>query len=209
MPSNIKDRYGMTLSTNSPDAAARWQEGVDLLLGQNYGAEEKLQEAIDLDEGFAAAHGCLAFLHMTRARPEEAKESAKRGLELADGITDRERHHIEAVDLWANGKGTDAVRLAREHLAEYPRDAVLMRLAQRLYMLGCSGAGVQHFPPALFAMMNEVAPHCGDDWAFLGQYAFAHHEMGIIDKAMELAQRSLELNPRQRCSRPLRNPFIL
>jgi tetratricopeptide (TPR) repeat protein len=195
MPSNIKDRYGMTLSTNSPDAAARWQEGVDLLLGQNYGAEEKLQEAIDLDEGFAAAHGCLAFLHMTRARPEEAKESAKRGLELVDGITDRERHHIEAVDLWANGKGTDAVRLAREHLAEYPRDAVLMRLAQRLYMLGCSGAGVQHFPPALFAMMNEVAPHCGDDWAFLGQYAFAHHEMGIIDKAMELAQRSLELNP--------------
>ena len=195
MPANLKDRYGMTLSTNSPAAADRWQEGVDLLLAQNYGAEEKLQEAIDLDEGFALAHGCLAFMHMTRARPEEARESAKQGLALADGITRRERHHIEAVSLWAHGKGPYAIKRAKEHLTQYPRDAILMRVAQRLYMLGCSGAGEPHFPPALFAMMQELAPHCGDDWAFLGQYAFAHHEMGHIDQALQLAQRSLELNP--------------
>ena len=194
MPGNRKDRYGMTLTTNSTAAADRWQEGVDLLLAQNYGAEEKLQEAIDLDEGFAIAHGCLAFLHMTRARPQEARQSATRGLELAGGITDRERRHIEAVDLWTNGKGPDAVAMAKEHLADYPRDVILMRVAQRLYMLGCSGAGEPTFPPALFALMNQLAPHCGDDWAFLGQYAFAHHEMGILDKALSLAQRSLELH---------------
>ncbi len=195
MPGNIKDRYGMTLSTNSPEAAERWQEGVDLLLSQSYGAEEKLQEAIDLDEGFAIAHGCAAFLHMTRARPDQARESVKRGMELADGITSRERRHIEAVNLWANGQGPNALKLVKEHLAEFPRDAVLQRLAQRLYMLGCSGAGDPTFPPSLLALMNEVAPHCGDDWAFLGQYAFAHHEMGILDKALKLAERSLELNP--------------
>ena len=195
MPGNIKDRYGMTLSTNSPAAADLWQEGIDLLLSQSYGAEEKLQEAIDTDEGFAIAHGCLAFLHMTRARPDQARESVKRGLELADGITDRERRHIEAVNLWANGKGPDALRLVREHLVEWPRDSVLHRLAQRLYMLGCSGAGDPSFPPALLAMMDEVAPHCGDDWAFLGQYAFAHHENGILDKALSLAEKSLEMNP--------------
>ena len=195
MPSNTKDRYGMTLSTNSPNAADRWQEGIDLLLSQSYGAEEKLQEAIDLDEGFAIAHGCLAFLHMTRARPDQARESVKRGLELADGITDRERRHLEAVNLWANGKGPDALHLVKEHLVNFPRDAVLHRLAQRLYMLGCSGAGDPAFPPSLLALMDEVAPHCGDDWAFLGQYAFAHHENGILDKALSLAERSLELNP--------------
>ena len=195
MPSNIKDRYGMTLSTSSPNAADRWQEGIDLLLSQSYGAEEKLQEAIDLDEGFAIAHGCLAFLHMTRARPDQARESVKRALELADGITDRERRHLEAVNLWAHGKGPDALSLVKEHLGESPRDAVLHRLAQRLYMLGCSGAGDPHFPPSLLAMMNGLAPHCGDDWAFLGQYAFAHHEMGILDKALSLAERSLEINP--------------
>ncbi|MDE2778453.1 MAG: tetratricopeptide repeat protein [Chloroflexota bacterium] len=195
MPGTIKDRYGMTLSTSSPAAADSWQEGIDLLLSQSYGAEEKLQEAIDLDEGFAIAHGCLAFMHMTRARPDQARESVKRSLELADGITDRERRHLEAVNLWANGKGPDALRLVREHLAECPRDAVLHRLAQRLFMLGCSGAGDPVFPPSLLALMNELAPHCGDDWAFLGQYAFAHHEMGILDKALSLAEKSLEMNP--------------
>ena len=195
MPGNIKDRYGMTLSTNSPAAADRWREGVDLLLSQNYGPEEKFQEAIDLDEGFALAHGCLAYMHMLRARPDEARESAKQGLDLADGITRRERRHIEAVSMWAHGKGPYALKRTREHLAECPRDALMLRLAQRLYMLGCSGAGVADFPPALFALMQEAAPHCGDDWAFLGQYAFAHHEVGILDEALRLAERSLEQYP--------------
>ena len=34
-----------------------------------------------------------------------------------------------------------------------------------------------------------------DDWAFLAEYAFAHHETGQLDKANELAQRSLDINP--------------
>ena len=195
MTTVCKDRYGMTLSTNSPAAAAAWQEGADRLLAQQFGPEEKFQEAIDLDEGFALAHGCLAYMYMLRAQPEQARASAKRGLALAAGIPRRERRHIEAVSMWAHGKGPYAIRRVHEHLAEYPQDALLMRLAQRLYMLGCSGAGVPDFPPALFALMNEVAPHCGDDWAFLGQYAFAHHEVGILDKALALAQRSLDQYP--------------
>ena len=99
------------------------------------------------------------------------------------------------MNLWANGKGPDALGLIREHLAECPRDAVLHRLAQRLFMLGCSGAGDPFFPPSLLSLMNELAPHCDGDWAFLGQYAFAHHENGILDKALSLAERSLEMNP--------------
>ena len=195
MPGHLKDRYGMTLSTHSPAAAACWQEGADRLLAQQYGPEEKFQEAIALDEGFALAHGCLAYMYMLRANPEAARESAKRGLALADGIPRRERRHIEAVSMWAHGKGPYALRRAQEHLAEYPRDALLLRLAQRLYMLGCSGAGVADFPPALFALMQQSAPHCGDDWAFLGQYAFAHHEVGILDQALKLAERSLTQYP--------------
>ena len=195
MPGQLKDRYGMTLSTNSPAAAACWQEGADRLLAQQYAPEEKFQEAIALDEGFALAHGCLAYMYMLQANPEAARASAKRGLALADGIPRRERRHIEAVSMWAHGKGPYALRRAQEHLAEYPRDALLLRLAQRLYMLGCSGAGVADFPPALFALMQQSAPHCGDDWAFLGQYAFAHHEVGLLDQALELAERSLAQYP--------------
>ena len=195
MPSQIKDRFGMTLSTSSTAAAERWQEGVDRLLSQNHGPELKFQEAIELDEGFAMAHGCLAYWYQQRARPEEAKQTMVQALTLASGISRRERQQIQAVSHWINGRGRDSITLIKEHLAEFPRDGLLMRLAHRLYMLGCSGAGSPNFPPEFLALLNGVASQCMDDWAFLAEYAFAHHETGYLEEARSLAQSSLDLNP--------------
>ncbi len=195
MPNTSKDRYGMTLSTSSPTAAERLQEGRDRLLSQNEGPETQFHEAIALDEAFAVAHGYLAFWYMQRARPEEARASAKHALSLAPGITRRERQQLEAISFWINGAASQALARLKEHLSEFPRDALLMRLAHRLYALGCSGAGVANFPPEFLALLQGVAPHCREDWAFLGEYAWAHHETGFLDESMRLAQRSLELNP--------------
>ena len=195
MPSQIEDRFGMTLSTSSTAASELLHEGVDRLLSQNHGPELKFQEAIELDEGFAMAHGCLAYWYQQRARPEEAKETMAQALALASGITRRERQQIQAISHWINGKGRDSIALIKEHLAEFPRDGLLMRLAHRLYMLGCSGAGSPNFPPEYLALLNGVAPQCMDDWAFLAEYAFAHHETGYLEEARRLAQSSLDLNP--------------
>ena len=49
MPNLAKNRYGMTMGTPSPRAAERCQDGIDLLLSQGYGPEEKFQEAIEID----------------------------------------------------------------------------------------------------------------------------------------------------------------
>ncbi len=73
MPSSIRDRNGWTLTTSSPEAVDRWQDGLDRLLSQNHAPEAKFAEAIELDEGFALAHGYLAYWLMQRARPEEAR----------------------------------------------------------------------------------------------------------------------------------------
>ena len=195
MRNRIQDRFGMTLSTSSTAAAECLQEGIDRLLSQNHGPELKFQEAIELDEGFAMAHGCLAYWYQQRALPEEARETVIRALALASGVTRRERQQIEAVSHWINGRGRDSISLIKEHLIEFPRDGLLLRLAHRLYMLGCSGAGSPNFPPEYLALLQSVEALCMDDWAFLAEYAFAHHETGQLDKAMELAQRSLEINP--------------
>ena len=195
MPGHIEDRFGMTLSTSSVAAAERWQEGVDRLLSQNHAPEVKFQEAIDLDEGFAIAHGCLAFWYQQRARPEEARQTIEKALALSPGITRRERQQIETVAHWIHGRGRDSIGLIKEHLNEFPRDGLLMRLAHRLYMLGCSGAGSPDFPPEYLGLLRKVAPHCMDDWAFLAEYAFAHHETGYLDAAWQFAQASLDINP--------------
>jgi len=94
----VKDRFGMALSTESTAAAAEWQQGVDKLLSQNHGPELQFIRAIELDEGFAMAHCCLAFWYQQKARPEDAKRASKRALALAPGVSRRERQQIEAVD---------------------------------------------------------------------------------------------------------------
>jgi tetratricopeptide (TPR) repeat protein len=44
------------------------------------------------------------------------------------------------------------------------------------------------------ALCERVAPHYGDDWAFLGLFAFALNEVGRNDEARRLVERSLALN---------------
>ena len=190
-----KDRYGLPLTTSSTLAAERFIEGIDLLLEQNFGPEDTFTQAIEADAGFALAHGALAYMLHLRAQVAEARESAQQAQSLAAGVSRRERQQIEAIALFVHGQGPRSYALIREHLADYPRDMLMLRLAQRLFVLGCSGAGVASFPAALLALMQSVASAYGDDWAFLGQYAFAHHETGRLELARRLAERSLELRP--------------
>jgi tetratricopeptide (TPR) repeat protein len=134
------------------------------------------------------------MLHL-RAQVPEAREQAQQAQSLAPGLSRREQQQIEAIALFVNGQGPRSYALIREHLADFPRDMLMLRLAQRLFVLGCSGAGVASFPAALYALMQSVESAYGDDWAFLGQYSFAHHETGRPQEARRLAERSLELRP--------------
>src|SRR5262245_58079590 len=190
-----KDRYGLPLTTSSTLAAERFVEGIDLLLEQNFGPEDQFLQAIEADTGFALAYSALAYMLNLRAQVAEARERMQQAQALATGVSRRERQQIEAIALFINGQGPRSYVLIREHLADYPRDMLMIRLAQRLCMLGCSGAGIASFPAPLFALMQGVASAYGDDWAFLGQYAFAHHETGRLAEARHLAERSLALRP--------------
>ncbi len=155
----IRDRYGLPLSTSSPAAAERYLEGLDLLLSMNFGSEDAFRRAAAADEGFALAHAGLSEMLMIRAELDEAKASAERATALASGISRWERQHVEAVSLYVNGKGSESLVLIREHLDEFPRDASLLRLANRLFILvSCIRSTV------------AKAGHAGDLVSGLGPY---------------------------------------
>ena len=191
----IKDRYGFPLTTSSQTAAEHFVEGVDLFLAQNFGPEDSFKHAVEADEGFAVAHAGVALMSMFRVAPDEARASAERARSLAVSASRRERRQVEAIELFINGEGRKALALIREHLGEFPRDILMLRLGARLLLLGCSGAGVANFPQELLGICRTVAPDYGDDWAFLGQHSFAHHENGLLDEALQLAERSLAIQP--------------
>ena len=138
---NHTDRYGMPVATNSGDALAHFQEGLDLALSQNYGAEEAFAKATEADEGFAVAHADLAFMDFIRIAVPEAKAGIAKAQELAPGLSVRERQHIDIVDKFVNGENRAATNAVLEHLQEFPGDAMLLRLAQRLYIQGCGATG--------------------------------------------------------------------
>lgn len=191
----IKDRYGLPMTTSSADAAEHYVEGLDLLLEHGFGPEAKFRMAVEAEEGFALAYAGLALMQMLRGGVSEARATAIQAGTLASSATRREQQQIEAVRLFVHGQGPESLALVRQHLDEFPRDALCLRLANRLYLLGCSGAGVADFPNELFAMLNGLASSYGDDWAFQGQYAFAHHEMGYLPESLKLAEKSLAQRP--------------
>ena len=191
----IKDRYELPLTTESPKAADRYVEAIDRFLAQVYGPEQVLAESIEADDGLAVAHAANALLQMYRNEMAQAKETAAGAKSLAVNATKRERQQIEAISLVIAGENRKALRLIREHLDDFPRDMLMVRLANRLLILGCGGAGVPNFPEELLGMLKPLKSEYGEDWAFLGQYAFAHHETGYFDDALRYAERSLRIRP--------------
>ena len=192
---NYTDRYGLPLTTNSQTALAHYAEGLELALSQNFGAEDAFALAIEADEGFALAHAAKAFLEFLRINVPDARASAEAAVKLSSGLSGRERGFVDVVSKFVNGENHAATAAVHEHLAEFPRDSMLLRLAQRLYTQGCVGIGAPDYPPRFYRLMTEAAPHYGEDWAFMGQYAWANHEIGKMTEGMDLAERSLNLNP--------------
>ncbi len=191
----IKDRYDLPLTTDSQAAADSYVEGLDRFLAQIYGSEQALAQSIESDDGFALAHAITALQQMYRNETAQAKETAAHAKKLAVRATRRERQQVDAIGLMISGDGAKALRLVRDHLEDFPRDMLMVRLASRLLILGCSGAGVPNFPEELLSILTPLESKYGDDWAFLGQYAFAHHETGQFGDAGEYAQRSLDIRP--------------
>ena len=191
----VRDRYGLPLTTGSRKAADHYVEGLDCFLAQVHGSEQALGRAVQADDGFALAHALTALHQMYRNEMDEAKRTSAHARALAAGATRRERQQVQAIGLMIDGDHVAALGLVREHLDEFPRDMLMVRLGNRVLILGCSGAGVAYFPDELMAMLKPLRSQYGDDWAFLGQYAFAHHESGQFGDAGEYARRSLDIRP--------------
>lgn len=192
---NHNDRYGLPISSASLKAIDHYAEGLDLTLAQNFGAEEEFVKALEADQGFAIAHAALGFHQFMRVAVPEAKASAATAVELSSGITPRERRNIQIISKFVNGENHQAIAAIIEHLKEFPRDALLLRLAQRLYIQGCSVSGVLDYPPLFYKLMKDLEPEYGEDWAFMGQFAWANHEVGLMEEGLNLAERSLDLKP--------------
>jgi tetratricopeptide (TPR) repeat protein len=189
------DRYGLTLATAAAAARDAYVEGSDLALTLYPGAAEAYDRAIATDPGFALAHAGKAQVLMRQGQVAAARSALTAAKEVAAGLAEREASHIGFFDLVFAGQTDAAITALNEHLAAWPRDAlVVASAASPNGVIGSSGRiGQKH---QIAALMDSLAPHYGDDFWFLSYHAMALSEDGQLRAARSKIEQSLGANPK-------------
>lgn len=190
-----QDHFGLPLTTQSEAAADDYIHAVDLMLSANIGAEELLDEALASDPEFALAHIARARLLAVQARIAEAREAAAAARALSSRVGAREARHIETIALAIDGRGREAMAMLEQHVAEFPRDALVLSLALGVFgLLGFSGR--VDFHEAQLALLERLAPRWDEDWWFLTYLGWARIELGDVAAGVREVERALALNPK-------------
>jgi tetratricopeptide (TPR) repeat protein len=190
----LTDRYGLALSTASAAARDAYVEASDLALTFYPGAAETYDRAIAADPSFALAHVGKAQVLMREGNVAAARAALTTGKNAATGLSEREVSHIAFFDLLLAGRTDPAIAALYAHLAEWPRDAlVVANGANPNGLVGGSGRiGQKH---QIAALMDSLAPHYGDDFWFLSYHAMSLSEDGQLAVARAKVEQSLAANP--------------
>jgi hypothetical protein len=123
--SAFRDHGDLVITTDTAEAARAYSRGIQLLTTSSVDAEALLRDAIAADPHFALAWVALALAVGTRGLAAEHHECVDRADATLPGATRRERQHIEVIRLVLSGERNRAAVLGREHLREFPSDAVV------------------------------------------------------------------------------------
>ena len=191
----LRDRYDLPLSTHSPTARDAYVQGCDLLLSMVPGAVQAFDRAIAADPNFALAHAGRAQILLLTSDLAAAKAARATAQALAANLPARETSHVAFFATLAAGNGETALAALLAHIADWPRDAmVLTPTAFTNGLIGSSGAATQK--QTLLALLDRLAPSYGDDWWFSAHHAIAQSENGEHAAAEANITRSLQQNPR-------------
>lgn len=191
----LADRYGNALSTTAEAARDAYVEGCDLLLSGNPSPRAAFERAIAADPGFALAHVGLARAHQLRGEMPPARAAMEAAQALAPGLPAREASHLAMYAKLLGGQGAAALAAAREHLKEWPRDAMVLSPCTSVFgLIGFSGLpGREH---AQVELLDLYARHYAGDWWFDTQHAFALMEVGDHAAALPRIEGAMARQPR-------------
>ena len=189
----LADRYDLPVSTTSAAARDAYADGFDLALTVYPGAVEAFDCALAADPGLALAHAGKAQIFMREGKAAAARAALAAAKDLAAGVSAREAGHIRFFDLAFSGQTDAAIDALYAHLAEWPRDALMVATAANPNgLIGSSGRVGNKRQNA--QLLDRLAPHYGDDYWFLSYHAIALGEDGRVAEARPKIERSVLLN---------------
>ena len=188
----LRDRYDNQITTKSDAARDHYITGVDRVLSGATDMAAPFEAAIAMDDNFVLGHSGLARALTLSNDMSGAKAALAQAIKVSNGVTTRELSHVNVMRLQFEGKAAKALVAMKEHVASYPRDAIIAGLSTGVFgMIGFSGHKGRE--AELLAFTSMLAPHYGEDWWMLTQHAFSLCEVGKLAEAGKLVDRSLAI----------------
>jgi tetratricopeptide (TPR) repeat protein len=191
----MKDINGLPLSTRSAAAAESCNRALASLLGNRADFSAHVKAVLEADAAFSLGHcfkGYGAMLMFNRATLPLAADAHRAAKDLAAGATAREQAHVRALGHWVAGDVDGALREWEGLLAEWPHDALAIRLAHFNYFWTGRAADMR-------ASLERVAPRWSDALpaypTLLSCLAFALEETGDYAAAESAGRRAVEIDP--------------
>lgn len=198
--------YGLPMSTTSNEACKLFDASLTQSCGMYNepsvgGIENSIKQMLASDPDFVMGHvlnnnlqlgGSEKPLHLNPNL--QAKITHLNSLkEKLQSITERERRHIDATNLFAQGRRYEAIQTWEDILIDYPTDMMAVRQA----FLGMINMGLaQENKDILTRILPYYDVNTPGYSTVLGWQAFCLEENNLYDLAEKTARKSLEL---ERC----------
>ncbi|MER7006508.1 tetratricopeptide repeat protein [Dactylosporangium sp. NPDC000555] len=191
------DRYGQSVSTADPDAAAAYFDAIDAFLALDDDALDGFGRAVEKDPGLAVAHLGLGLSLAADGRDGEAREAFAAAVRLRrdhpDRLTAREARQIDLITA-----PPGYLAAYTEHLERHPGDMLVLGFAAGLLSGRRIAAGTGRDAVLILAARpGEAFP---DDWALAGICSLELEEAWQFAAAEAAAQRSLRDRPDNRAA---------
>lgn len=187
------DHYGNRLTTASDAARAHYDRGVAHFLAATWGATDAFGAAVAEDARFCLGHAGLARARMMAGDMPGARAALAAAEASVAEVTAREAAHVAAVAALLSGDAALARTRVRAHARDYPRDVMVAQMCCNAFgLIGFSGETGRE--AELLAYTTSLMPHLAGDWWMMSMQALALCETGQLGSALDLMERSLDLN---------------
>ncbi|XP_069105797.1 tetratricopeptide repeat protein 38-like [Argopecten irradians] len=162
------------------------------------GLETTCVKTVEADPNFVMGHviknglevlGTGRTIRLDKEFDKEIKDMVS--LAEANGITDRERKHVNAVRLWAEGEMIAATNVWEDILVTYPQDMLAIKFAHDSYFYLGLHPQMRDSIARVMPSWNKQIPLYG---YLLGMHAFGLEECNMYHQAEIAARQGLDLN---------------
>jgi hypothetical protein len=196
----LTDSRGLPVSTQSAAALEHYELAAEQTHGYFGNPQAALDDALDEDPDFAAAHALradLAVMSSEQGALPLIQESVDALERIGSRATPREQAHVAAARAWLEGRFELAAHRYGAIAIEHPRDLIAIQSAHAVDFYSatrscCATASAQALP-----YWNQEVPGYG---YLLGMHAFGLEETGNYGRAEDVGRHALALNPRDACA---------